>query len=137
MKVGVLATTLAILMVGGFSLSAQAGPAGDGDSDGTFDVLDICSADPSAPSPIGCDTDGDGYGNACDGDFNNDGSVALGDFGTFGGTFGDTGAPGSLVTDLNCDGSVALGDFGIFGTQFGLGAPGPSGLSCAGEAGCE
>ena len=143
MKVSVLATTLAILLVGGFSLSAQAGPAGDADADGTFDTVDLCdrvlngaTTAAMAPVPNGCDTDIDGYGNQCDCDFNNDGSCGLPDFGIFGPQFGSTGAKGFSSADMNCDGAVGLPDFGLFAPRFGR-TTGPSGYSCAGEIPCR
>ncbi|MEM1423700.1 MAG: hypothetical protein AAGH64_06825 [Planctomycetota bacterium] len=57
----------------------------------------------------------------CAGDFDMDGDVDLGDFGTFGAAFGsmtgdvnyDAGA------DFDNDGDVDLGDFGTFGAEFG------------------
>lgn len=131
MKVGVLATMMALLLVGGFSLSAQAGPAPDMDSDGTVDVQDICKLNPTSPSPNACDTDTDGYGNACDADFNDDGTVGVPDFPTFSGAFGTTGAPCFHEADTNGDGTVGIPDFPTFSGSFG-GPPGPSGLSCAG-----
>lgn len=136
MKIGVLATTLAVLMITGFSFTAAAGPAGDADSDGTFDVLDFCSADPQAPSPVGCDTDTDGYGNRCDGDYNDDGLTNINDFAAFGSAFGSSGAPGFAEQDMNCDGLVNINDFALFGSAFGS-PPGPSGLSCQGDPNCQ
>ena len=57
----------------------------------------------------------------CEADFNNDGGVALGDFGFFGAAFGTSeGDPRyDGRADFNADGSVDLGDFGAFGQQFG------------------
>ena len=54
----------------------------DIDTDGVFDNTDNCTLKPNGPNtfPVGdsriqLDTDGDGYGNLCDGDLNNDGST--------------------------------------------------------------
>lgn len=136
MKVGVLATMTAILLVGGYSLSAQAGPATDSDSDGTLDIADFCSLDPTAPAPCSLDTDNDGYGNACDGDFSNDGVTNATDAGTMIADLGG-GVDGGTGTDMNCDGVVNATDAGIFVNQLnGAGVPGPSGLSCAGTVPC-
>lgn len=44
----------------------------DSDGDGLFDDIDNCIFVPNADQR---DTDGDGYGNLCDGDLNNDGST--------------------------------------------------------------
>jgi hypothetical protein len=135
MKVGVLATTIAILLIAGLPFAATAGPATDMDLDGTADIADICKLEAAAPVPNGCDTDMDGYGNQCDPDFNNDGLTNLSDFGIFGASFGATGAPCSLPTDMSGDGIVNLSDFGLFGASFGI-PPGPSGLPCAGTVPC-
>ena len=144
MKVGVLATTLAILMIGG---SAYAGPAVDTDSDGTFDVLDICSANAAAPVPNGLDTDMDGYGNQCDCDFNNDGLANGADFSAAGANndFLDCFSGGDVAglgCDMNGDTLVNGADFSSAGPGndfldcFATGVPGPSGLPCAGTVAC-
>lgn len=70
------------------------------------------------------DTDGDGYGNRCDGDLNNDLAVNIFDFGILKTRFG-TADPD---TDFNGDGSVNIFDFGIFKQMFGV-PPGPSGIA--------
>ena len=132
MKFGFFVTTLALLIAG----PAIAGPATDTDGDGTFDVLDICSTVATVPSPCGDDTDGDGYGNGCDGDFNNDGVVNAVDSGIYLPSL-STGVPDAVTgTDLNCDGVVNAVDSGIYLGQLGAGVPGPSGLSCAGTVPC-
>jgi hypothetical protein len=146
MKVGVLAITLAILLVGGPVL---AGPATDMDSDGTFDVLDVCKLDPNVPSPSGgCDTDQDGYGNVCDADLNNDGLVNGQDFNTPGlnndflECFLGGSDPTNIGCDLNCDTIINGADFNSptlpdFLEAFLAGTPpGPSGLPCAGTVPC-
>ncbi|GAH09851.1 unnamed protein product [marine sediment metagenome] len=46
--------------------------AADSDNDMVRDNVDNCTALPNASQ---ADTDGDGYGNRCDGDLNNDGST--------------------------------------------------------------
>ncbi|MEO1576046.1 MAG: hypothetical protein AAFU65_13960, partial [Pseudomonadota bacterium] len=70
------------------------------------------------------DTNGDGYGNACDADFNDDCVVNVIDLGIMRTVFftddGDT--------DLNGDGVVNVLDLGLLRTQF-FGAPGPSGTT--------
>ena len=105
------------------------------DSDGTLDLLDICMLDPTSPSPNFCDSDNDGYGNACDADNNNDGLVGGPDLGLFSATFGTTGVPGFTAADTNCDGTVGGPDLGVVSGSFG-GPPGPSGLACAGTIPC-
>src|SRR5213593_1420756 len=75
MKVGVLATMVFAMSIG-FPIASFAGLAPDADGDGIPDVLDKCTIDSrNATPPATCDTDSDGYGNPCDGDFNQDGSV--------------------------------------------------------------
>jgi hypothetical protein len=78
------------------------------------------------------DTDGDGYGEPCDGDFNFDTAVNSSDVALFGPDLGNgTSTPGT-GTDMNCDTAVNSSDVVLFGPQLGLGSPGPSGLWCAG-----
>lgn len=137
MKVGAMIRAFVCVLAASFPLMAFAGPAPDGDGDNVPDVLDNCSALANA-SPLDCDTDNDGYGNACDGDFNNSGGTDGTDFNpTFladftGGTDGGTG------TDMNCSGAVDGTDFNpFFLNQFTQGSPGPSGLGCAGTTPCQ
>ena len=91
----------------------------DSDSDGIADNTDNCSAIPNTDQR---DTDGDGYGNICDADLNNDGVVNFGDLGIMRSVF-LTSDPDA---DLNGDGVVNFGDFGIMKSMF-LSSPGPSG----------
>jgi hypothetical protein len=79
MKTGLMAGGIALLATLGLSLAASAGPAQDNDGDGVFNVLDNCSDVPNGP-PSDCDTDDDGYGNLCDGDFDNDQNTLANDF---------------------------------------------------------
>ena len=69
MKVGVLATMVFAISIG-YPIASFAGLAPDADGDGIPDVLDKCTLDSrNATAPATCDTDVDGYGNTCDGDF--------------------------------------------------------------------
>ncbi len=112
----------------------------DTDADGVDDAIDNCTAVPNGTLlPVGKsaisqrDTDGDGYGNVCDADFNGDGLVTLSDYSQFRGVFGQT-APGvepytlSDHADFNGDGLVTLSDYSTFRALFGK-APGPSAFS--------
>jgi len=65
----------------------------DCDADGVPDASDNCPGIPNGPLAGDCraqqDTDGDGFGNACDADFNQNGNAGLGDdFTYFPDTFG-------------------------------------------------
>jgi hypothetical protein len=71
-----------------------------------------------------CDTDGDGYGNACDGDFDNDGLVGVPDFNTFRTGFGQPVTAENEDLDSNCDGFIGIPDLNAFRSQFMIG-PGP------------
>lgn len=149
MKFG-MATMMAVLLVGGFSLSAQAGPAADGDSDGTPDVIDFCSANAAAPAPCGLDTDNDGYGNFCDGDLDNSGVVDGVDFNNPGGPvdsflecFTSGTDPNGIGCDIDCSGVIDGVDFNAPGgiadsflEFFTSGLIGPSGYACAGTVPC-
>jgi glucose/arabinose dehydrogenase len=101
----------------------------DSDGDGLRDHLDNCTAaanGPAAPDAGGhsqLDTDGDGYGNACDADLNQDGFVNFTDLALFRSAFGTTNAD----ADLNGSGFVNFADLALFRAGFGQ-PPGPSGL---------
>jgi hypothetical protein len=104
----------------------------DSDLDGITDDADNCTLvvnGPTIPDAGGnsqLDTNGDGYGNACDPDLNNDGTVNAADIGPFKAAF-NTAAPGSDA-DFNGDGVVNAADIGLFRARFNR-PPGPSGLA--------
>jgi len=138
MKVGALATMVAILLIG-FPIASMAGIAPDADNDGTPDVLDNCSqlAQGGVGQPGSCDTDNDGYGNACDGDFDNGGTVNSTDFSASFVPDFQAATDSGVGTDMDCGGTVNSTDFsGFFVPQFQAALPGPSGLSCAGTVPC-
>lgn len=137
MKVGVLTSTFLALLIG-FPIAASAGLAPDADGDGVPDVLDNCDLVQNA-GVLDCDTDQDGFGNACDADYDANLAIDGQDFVIFRGDFtgaGDTGEG----TDHNCDGAVDGSDFVIFRDMFTGAASGTlsSGLACASavEGGC-
>ena len=101
--------------------NANPGQEDLGDADGAGDACDVCTLVANADQR---DTDGDGFGNICDADLNNDLTVNLSDFSLFRTAFG-TADPDA---DLNGDGAVNLSDFSLFRGMFGN-APGPSGLN--------
>ena len=115
-------------------ISGSAGPVCESfDNDSICDQLDNCVL---IANDSQCDTDNDGYGNACDADLTNDYVVGVPDFTTFANEFQSSGAPGSIASDFNCDGVVGVPDFTTFSSSF-QGTPGPSGLSCAGVIPCN
>lgn len=137
MKTGLMATGIALAAALGISFVAFAGPSSDTDGDGIYDALDNCSTLFNA-APEDCDTDNDGYGNKCDGDFNEDYTTAPSDFDIWFADFTSTGYDGGTGTDMNCDGYVQPNDFDLWFAQFTSNpVPGPSGLYCAGAVPCD
>lgn len=144
MKAGWMTMPLAFVATFAFLFAVGTSGAGtdaDSDGDGRQDNIDNCL---SVPNPSQVDTDDDGYGNACDGDFNQDGKVGGPDFATFATAFAasDEGVPGyNHAVDCNGDGKVGGPDFACFASQFtnGLaapgGGPGPSGRACVSPPG--
>jgi hypothetical protein len=128
---------LVSLFAFGFAFNANAGAVVDGDSDLVPDAFDNCVALPNGPAQGSnqVDADLDGYGNACDADYNNDPNFAVNtlDFSIFLTAF--TGGP-TTVTDADGDGDTTTIDFSTFLAAFQLGETvpqiGPSGLACAG-----
>ncbi len=112
----------------------QPSPSPDWDGDGHPDAADDCWSLANASQ---LDTDADGYGNLCDGDFNNDGVTGTGDFFVIRRSFGTSqGSPTfEPAADMNGDGTVGTSDF-VRWLQFFGKAPGPSGLACAGTIPC-
>lgn len=115
-KVQISGVQLVSHLVRAIPLSA----AYDADDDGVANDVDNCLA---AANPLQRDTDGDGFGNLCDADFNNDGVVNFVDLGQMKAVFFSNDAD----ADLNGDGFVNFGDLGIMKLRFFL-PPGPSAL---------
>lgn len=107
----------------------------DTDGDGVDDGCDNCTL---AANPTQFDGDVDGYGNSCDADYNNTGLTTIADFVIFAATFPSAlGFPAYRPdVDFNESGAITIGDFAFFRRRFALGAPGPSGLACAGVVPC-
>ncbi len=95
-------------------------PAADADMDGVPDGSDNCV---DAANPGQVDADGDGIGNLCDADLNNDCVVNAVDLGILKTEFFGS----DPVADLNVDGVVNSVDLGLLKSAF-FGAPGPSGI---------
>ncbi len=94
----------------------------DSDGDGVPDSMDNCTL---VANPDQRDTDGDGYGNMCDGDLNNSGgSVNIADLALFKAAYNTSDSN----ADFNGDGIVNIADLAIFKTLYGK----PPGPSCCG-----
>lgn len=130
-------TMLVCLLSLGLASAVQAGSVADTDGDTVPDAFDNCSGTANGPGEAPSnqvDTDTDGYGNICDGDFDNTNpTVDLDDFNLF---LGDFGNPATSQFDMDADGDTDLDDFNAFLAVFG-GPPGPSGLPCAGTVPCS
>lgn len=100
----------------------------DTDNDGISDMNDNCIHLPNGPLIPDAggnsqrDTDGDGYGNVCDGDFNGNNLVDPADFSLMKSVLGSTVAPDQ---DMNGNGIVDPSDFSYLKSVLGQ-EPGPS-----------
>jgi hypothetical protein len=106
----------------------------DSDDDRVPDPRDNCR---DVANTDQLDLDLDGYGSACDADYNNDGVVGAPDLFLFWPSFGASeGEVGFLAAaDHNGDGVVGLPDLFYLLRTFGQ-QVGPSGLACAGQVPC-
>ena len=98
----------------------------DTDGDGINDTADNCSLVSNANQ---LDADGDGYGNICDADLNNSGTVTTADFGILRSVLNQSAGASATAAaaDLNGSGTVTTADFAILRARLNT-APGPSGL---------
>ena len=121
MRFGLLASLLAFFLALGVAGTAYAGPGlGDSDNDGVDDFFDNCRDRENASQ---VDSDYDGCGNLCDGDFDQSGNTNGADFIKFRAGFQ---AAASGVTDMTADGITNGADFIEFRANFIAGVPGPS-----------
>lgn len=111
----------------------------DVDADLVPDIFDNCLEIPNGPGEAPdnqVDADGDGYGNACDPDFDQSGFVGLTDFNSFWACFGSAISCGGdsvlfSVLDLDSSGVITNFDYARLLTQLGGPLIAVSGLSCA------
>ncbi|MFO0689941.1 MAG: thrombospondin type 3 repeat-containing protein [Myxococcota bacterium] len=123
--------------------AAHAGAWSDTDADLVPDMFDNCRTVANGPNQLlginQSDSDGDGYGNRCDTDFDQSGTTTTADFGRFLAAFGGSFCvalfppPPACLVDLDGSGTITTADFGIFLGRFSNppGMPGPTGLACA------
>ena len=126
---------LVSLLAFGFAMSATAGNVTDTDGDLVPDGFDNCDVVPNGPNQGSnqVDSDQDGYGNACDADYDNNNAVTATDFGPFIAALGTSNDPD---TDHDGNGQTTALDFSVFLSQLTQGFPGTSGLACAGSIPC-
>jgi hypothetical protein len=111
------AKNLRLLLTALATLLATPALAVDSDGDGVDDTVDNCSAVANADQR---DSNGDGFGNVCDSDLNNDLIVNAGDLGLLRSVFFTSDED----ADADGDGTVNVGDLGAMRAQF-FGPPGP------------
>ncbi|MFK8017670.1 MAG: thrombospondin type 3 repeat-containing protein [Gammaproteobacteria bacterium] len=119
-KKGLLVSALTLLL---WSPMAFAQDVFDSDGDGIDDNNDNCTLTANADQT---DSDGDFMGNACDGDFNNDGSINVIDLGMLRAAFFTS----DVITDLNADGTTNVVDLGLLRAMY-FATPGPTGTDPA------
>ncbi len=121
-----LAMLVAVVLLScAFQASAQ-----DTDGDGVPDTIDNCLV---AGNPRQLDPDLDGYGNRCDGDFDQDGDTDQDDADVW--LILCPTDPD--ICDLDEDGVFGFADWGYFVSVLLGTPPGPSGLACAGTVPCS
>lgn len=117
------------LVVGAASIAAPGGS--DTDADGVPDAMDNCLTRSNASQN---DSDMDGYGNACDADFDQNGLAGASDFGLWFKSLGCCSPAACFNPDVataeppfNCVGALELAFWRLNAGS----PPGPSGLACA------
>ena len=96
---------------------------GDADGDGIPNAEDNCIREPNASQ---LDTNGDGFGNACDADYDDNGVVGVSDLAIFWAAYTSSAGDAAYDPDVDCDvdGVIAGLDFLCLQRQFGA-PPGP------------
>ena len=113
-------TTGLLLAASLMFLGASSATAADTDGDGIQDNPDNCELAANADQT---DSDGDGFGNACDADYDNNGVVGGSDFGRLRAGLGKTSEDPDFDPVLDCDGDGAIGDSDVAFLQSQLGSP--------------
>lgn len=110
-----------------YTLEAGFFAAPDTDTDRILDFMDNCSLDPNESQ---YDSNGDGFGNRCDPDLDNNGAVNFIDYALLTSAFLSTPASANWNpdADLTGDNVVNFVDISLFQFFF-LQPPGPSGLA--------
>jgi hypothetical protein len=110
-------------------------PIEDTDADGIADDADNC-LDASNPGQV--DSNGDGYGNHCDADYDDSGSVGGADFNRIRSRYGMTAADPGFDADLDHDSDGVIDQWDVRALKRSLGRPaGPSALVCGGQSPCQ
>ncbi len=113
-----------VLPLGTITFTRTSATCVDNDGDDIDDAVDNCAAQ---ANPDQRDSNGDGIGNACDADINNDCAVNFADLADFKAAF--TPNPYNADADFDGDGSVNFGDLAVMKATFFNGqspGPGPS-----------
>lgn len=119
--------SVALLLFGAATSFASNGSL-DSDGDSILDDVDNCTFFPNTNQ---FDWDGDGYGNPCDGDFNNDCQTNVLDLALLRLNYFSSGV--GILQDMNSDGVVGVIDLGLMRSEF-FTRPGPSAFgSCPQE----
>jgi hypothetical protein len=103
---------------------------GDLEDDGVLDPEDNCLL---VANPDQCDSDGDGFGSACDQDVDGDQVVSVGDLNDI--YDASRQVSRNPIFDLNCNGAVDANDISAVLNSMNS-VSGPSGLACAATATC-
>ena len=118
MRLNLLISLIALVVSMGVATASFG--QGDTDGDGIDDFFDNCTDQSNAAQ---VDSDFDGCGNLCDGDFDQDGVVEGNDFSIFRAAFSSNA---SGVTNMDGEEGTRGLDFIRFRDQFQQGVPGPS-----------